>query len=118
MISHLLRIVTGNCRTSSKERVRGQITVRRVPHFDIEVVEAFEQVVKERPDGDLDLAGEMEFQRALDDIAGAGGSKLNIDMFGCDVRQCRSAEPSRVHRGVLQVGTIPRTLSGPATERS
>jgi hypothetical protein len=78
--------------------------------FDIEAGYARGQVVKLRLDGDLNLA-EPDLQRALGDIADAGGSTLIIDMFGCEVRQCRSTEPSRVHRGVLQVGTIPRTLS-------
>ena len=68
--------------------------------------------MKLRLNGDLDLAGELDLQRTLDGIADAGGSTLIIDVFGCEVRQCRSTEPPRVHRGVLQVGTIPRALSG------
>ncbi len=68
--------------------------------------------MKLRLNGDLDLAGELDLQRTLDGIADAGGSTLIIDRFGCDLRQCRSTEPSRAHRGVLQVGTIPRALSG------
>ncbi len=86
--------------------------------FGIEAVNAPGQVVKLRLNGDLDLAGELDLQRALDGIADAGGQRSSSTCSGVTFAAvavlsrlvytggcCRSARfhaPSPVVRRILR----------------